>query len=194
MKPSVLLVECHPEPNPEKLALYVDWLEPYFEVKPVRVSQMTSTEVKEEAIVVTGSEWQIAKDPVPEIMTKLYLETRKPLLGICWGHQTLAHAWGAKVIKTKFIDKDETIRVLRTEELLYNMGLFFAASESHYEHVVPDRKLKRHFEVLAYSSSCKVEVIRHKERPLWGVQFHPERSGSAGRQLAFNFAKIVVNQ
>lgn len=190
----MLLIEAHPEPNPEKLKLYTDWLEPYFEVKPVHVSKITSTEVKEDAIVVTGSEWQILKDPVPEMITKLYLEAEKPLLGICWGHQTLAHAWGAGIIKTKFIDKNETIRVLRTEELLDNMGLFFAAQESHYEHVVRDGKLKRHFEVLAYSSSCKVEVIRHSQRPLWGVQFHPERSGSSSKKLAANFAKIVVNQ
>jgi GMP synthase (glutamine-hydrolysing) len=190
----VLLIEAHPERNPEKLKHYADWLSPYFEVAHVYVNDVTSTEVSEDAIVVTGSEWQIASDPIPEILPKLYLETQKPLLGICWGHQTLAHAWGAKVIrKSRFIERDETIRVLKTEELLYNMGLYFTASESHYEHVVPDRNLKKHFELLAYSSSCKVEVIRHIERPLWGVQFHPERSGAAGKRLAANFARIAAN-
>ncbi len=176
------------------MSAYVTWLEPHFGVTTVYVDEVKSLDVSEDAIVVTGSERQITKDPVPEVITKLYLETEKPLLGICWGHQTLAYAWGAKVIrKNRFIERDEVIRVLRTEELLYNMGLFFTASESHYEHVVPDANLKKHFELLAYSSSCKVEVIRHIERPLWGVQFHPERSGAAGKRLAANFARIVAN-
>jgi len=196
VKPSVLLIECHhdPEEEKDKLQAYIDWLAPFFKITHVYVADMTSTEVKEDAVVVTGSRWQIATDPVPEVITKLFLETGKPLLGVCWGHQTLAHAWGAKVVKkNRFIERDETIRVLKTEELLYNMGLFFTASESHYEHVVPDKNLKKYFELLAYSSSCKVEVIRHIERPLWGVQFHPERSGSSGKRLAANFAEIVAN-
>jgi len=196
VKPTVLLIECHhdPEEEKDKLQAYIDWLAPFFEITHVYVADLTSPEVKEDAIVVTGSRWQIASDPIPEIMPKLYLETTKPLLGICWGHQTMAHAWGAKVIrKNRFIERDEVIRVMKTEELLENMGLFFTANESHYEHVVKDKNLAKHFEVLAYSDSCKVEVIRHKERPLWGVQFHPERSGAAGRRLAANFARIVTN-
>ena len=196
MKPSVLLIECHhdPEEEKDKLQAYIDWLAPFFEITHVYVADLTSPEVKEDAIVVTGSRWQIASDPIPEIMPKLYLETSRPLLGICWGHQTLVYAWGAKVIrKNRFIERDEVIRVMKTEELLENMGLFFTANESHYEHVVKDKNLAKHFEVLAYSDSCKVEVIRHKERPLWGVQFHPERSGATGRRLAANFARIVAN-
>lgn len=194
MKPSVLLINTYKAADDKRMPNYVTWLEPHFGVTTVYVDELKSPDVSEDAIVVTGSERQIASDPIPEIMPKLYLETQKPLLGICWGHQTLAYAWGAKVIrKNRFIERDEVIRVLRTEELLENMGLFFTANESHYEHVVKDKNLAKHFEVLAYSDSCKVEVIRHKERPLWGVQFHPERSGAAGRRLAANFARIVAN-
>jgi GMP synthase-like glutamine amidotransferase len=196
VKPSVLLIECHhdPEEEKDKLQAYIDWLAPFFKITHVYVAALTSTEVKEDGVVVTGSRWQIATDPVPDVITKLFLETGKPLLGVCWGHQTLAHAWGGQVIrKNLFIEKTETIRVERSEVFLDGMGLYFSAHESHYEHVVPDANLKKHFEILAYSSSCKVEVIRHKERLLWGVQFHPERSGSSGRQLAANFANIVVN-
>lgn len=194
MKPSLLLIECHhdPEEEKDKLQAYIDWLAPFFQITHVYVADMTSTEVKEDGIVVTGSRWQIATDPIPEIITKLCLETGKPLLGVCWGHQALAAAWGAKIIKKrKFIKKDETIRVIEPGELLVEMGLFFTAHASHYEHVVRDGRLKRHFKVLAYSDSCRVEAIKHLERPLWGVQFHPERSGSSGRQLAANFAQIV---
>jgi len=191
-KPSVLFVECHPEPEPENLKFYLDWLAPHFEITHLHVTAMTSTEVNQDAVVISGSKWQITKNPVPQVLSELCRTFTKPLLGVCYGHQTLAHAWGARIVKKSFLKKDETIRVARTERLLEDMGLFFTAHESHAEHVVKDGKLKKHFEVLAFSDSCKVEVIKHHERPLWGVQFHPERSGSTGMRLAENFARIAA--
>lgn len=187
------MIEAHPEPSPADLQYYIDWLSPQFEINNVYIKDLNSTEVSQDCIVVTGSKWQLAKDPVPENLIRLFRETQKPLLAICWGHQALAAAWGAKVVKKTFIEKDETIRVEEADKMLDYLGLFFMAWESHYEHVVADGKLKRNFHLRAYSDSCKVEVIRHKERPLWGVQFHPERSKIAGRQIAINLARIARN-
>jgi len=76
--------------------------------------------------------------------------------------------------------------------LFDDLGLFFEAWESYYEHVVRNPRLSRNFEVVAHSASCDVEVIRHKTRLLWGVQFHPERSGDTGEFIARNFARIVA--
>lgn len=190
-KPSVLIIDCHPEPLLEKLAPYVKWLEPHFEVSTVYFSQLESTEIKEDAAVVTGSEWQILKVPVPSLMQTLYREIQKPLLGICWGHQTLARAWGASITSKPFIQTIEKIRVLKRDEFLKDMGECFYAFESHYEHVVADETLLAHFDVLANSASCEVEAIRHKSRPLYGTQFHLERSGELCLAIARNFADIV---
>lgn len=191
-KPSVLIVESFPEPDPTELKVYVDWLTPFFEVHTIYIKQMTSTDVAADAVVITGSRWQLASDPVPELITKLILETTKPVLAICWGHQVLAHAWGAKIIrKAELIERSETVHEDRDDDLLDELGLFFTIYASHYEHVVKGAKLKKNFHILAHSNSCEVEAIRHKSLPQWGVQFHPERSGDTGRRLARNFARMV---
>lgn len=193
MKPSVLLVNSYKSPDDVRLQPFLDWLLPYLEVKTVHVDNLEVTEVKEDGIVISGSERLITSENVPQALTKLVLETGKPLLGVCYGHQALAVAWGAKIIKKKNIEEEEVIRVTHSKGLLSNLGLFFNVIESHAEHIVHDKHLTKNFEVMAYSDSCKVEVIRHLERPLWGVQFHPERSGQVSVRLASNFAQFVAN-
>jgi len=193
MKPSVLIVESFPQPDEVELKPYIDWLAPHFEINSVYISDLNPTNISEDAVVVTGSKWQLAKNPVPENLICLYRETTKPLLAICWGHQALAAAWGAKVIKKReFIERSETINEKANDALFDDLGLFFEAWESHYEHVVRNHKLTRNFEVVAHSAFCDVEAIRHKTRPLWGVQFHPERSGDTGEFIARNFVRIVA--
>jgi len=86
MKPSVLIVESFPQPDAEELKPYIDWLAPHFEINSVYIANLDSSGITQDSIVVTGSKWQIAKDPIPEALTKLYQETTKPLLAICWGH------------------------------------------------------------------------------------------------------------
>ena len=100
-------------------------------------------------------------------------------------------AWGAGVVKRGFFEADDLIRVIRPDALLGGFSETFPAFKSHFEHVLPDDRLTRHFDVLAYSNRCSVEVIRHRSRPLWGTQFHPERSGETGERIAANFARIV---
>lgn len=65
-KPSVLTIESFPVPDPADLQIYTDWLSPCFEITNLYIDNLASTEVKEDCIVLTGSEWQLATDPVPE--------------------------------------------------------------------------------------------------------------------------------
>lgn len=194
-KPTVLLIEAHAEPEKERenLQAYFEWLSPHFDITHIHVNDMRSVNLTQDCVVVTGSRWQIATDPVPEALTRLYQTTKRPLLGVCWGHQTLASAWGAKVIqKAEEIKGNEVIHVLDTGDLLEGMGLHFTAHQSHYEHVVRDHNLRKNFRLLADSASSQVEAIKHQELPLWGVQFHPERSAQSGKLLAANFARMVL--
>ncbi|MBD3286683.1 hypothetical protein GF359_08800, partial [candidate division WOR-3 bacterium] len=109
-----------------------------------------------------------------------------------YGHEALASAWGAKIVTREKTEGEQTIKTRDPKGVIHNLGLFFMAFESHTEQVTKNRKLTRHFDILAASKGCPVEVIQHRKRPLWGVQFHPEKSFPEGRQIAENLARIIA--
>ena len=112
---------------------------------------------------------------------------RLPVLGICFGHQVIGLLHGAEVsIGTE--DRD-----LRRMEILQGEPLFAGLSgedefqEDHTEEIT----LPRGFIHLASSSHCFNEAMVHPESPVYGVQFHPESSGRAGKALIANFLSIA---
>ncbi|MEE8440878.1 MAG: bifunctional anthranilate synthase component II/anthranilate phosphoribosyltransferase [Spirochaetia bacterium] len=113
---------------------------------------------------------------------------RKPILGVCLGHQAIAHAYGARIVPAGRIvhGKAEPIN-------LDGRGLFRSiASPSvftryHSLAVDPD-SLPAELEVTARSGDGEVMGIRHVEHVVEGVQFHPESMASeAGKKLLANF-------
>jgi len=112
---------------------------------------------------------------------------RLPVLGICFGHQVIGMLYGAEVS----IGKED--RDLRRVEILQSEPLFAGLSgedefqEDHTEEIT----LPRGFSHLATSSHCFNEAMVHPELPVYGVQFHPESSGSAGKALIGNFLSIA---
>lgn len=145
-----------------------------------------------DAIILSGSGDLISRGAY----SKTYLEFLRynsiPCLGICYGHQMLAKAFGATVFsKLNHIEQQETIRVIKNDPLFKDLSPEFIALESHMEHVALNDLPSAGFELLANSPSCEVEAIKHIERCLYGVQFHPERSGIIGEIILRNFFDIV---
>ncbi|MBN2378219.1 gamma-glutamyl-gamma-aminobutyrate hydrolase family protein [candidate division WOR-3 bacterium] len=191
VKLKVLFIDCHQTSDDKQITDYISWLEPFFNIEKVHVDRLSPTKVDTDAIIISGSERSLSAEPVPKALETICLETTRPLLGIGYGHQALAAAWGAKIVTKDRIEGEETIRTQYPKGIIHNLGLFFTGLESHSDQVLRNNKLMKNFCVLAESSNCPVEAIQHKERPLWGVQFHPEKSIPEGRQLAENFARIV---
>jgi GMP synthase (glutamine-hydrolysing) len=117
-------------------------------------------------------EWQ---SPLTKTVQKI-IDQSIPLLGICYGHQLIAHMHGAKVQQPKTVT--EKIVGLKKVEwtkapswLKQSDGFWMAAS--HYQQVleVPD-----HFELAASRDDCPVESLAHKSKPIWTTQCHPEAS------------------
>ena len=121
---------------------------------------------------------------------RLIRQVKLPMLCICVTHQLLATALGGA---TDLAKKPEfgpvEIAVVDDGKILEGLGRKFTAWESHNDEVVktPDR-----FRVLARSSNCSVEAMRHETRDVFGVQFHPEVSHTQkGVDLFRNFLSIV---
>jgi anthranilate synthase/aminodeoxychorismate synthase-like glutamine amidotransferase len=103
---------------------------------------------------------------------------RLPLLGVCLGHQAIGQAFGAKIVRADRLMHGKVDRICHD-----NRGLFeglenpFEATRYHSLVIQPDT-LDSQFDVAAWSVSPDdtrvIMGIRHKEYPLYGVQFHPE--------------------
>jgi len=119
-----------------------------------------------------------------------YLEKAEfPILGICAGHQFMGRFFGGEVrpsLKPEF-GKVE-LRILKQDKLFDGVPLKSIVWESHNDEVsrIPDL-----FEVLAESDSCKIQAMKHKRRPYYGLQFHPEVEHTQfGDRIFNNFVKI----
>ena len=103
---------------------------------------------------------------------------RVPLLGVCLGHQAIGQAFGARIVRA------DRLMHGKTDDILHdNRGLFegldnpFTATRYHSLVIQPDT-LSDQFDVCAWSISPDgtrvIMGIRHREFPLYGLQFHPE--------------------
>lgn len=147
-----------------------------------------------DAVVLSGSEKCVTKGEYDETYLAFIRKVRVPVLGICYGHQVLALAYGEKItkkskyIRRKFPRQPEKVRIAKPRLIFAGVKSTILVDESHWEEVVlVDNK----FQALASSKSCPVEAIRLKGTNKFGVQFHLERSGEYGVTIMGNFYRIV---
>lgn len=97
-----------------------------------------------------------------------------PILGVCLGHQAIAHAFGAKIISAKKIMHGKTSTIFHD-----NKGIFKnipdAFNAARYHSLVVDKKtLSCDFKITAWTEDQEIMGIKHRALALLGVQFHPE--------------------
>ena len=84
------------------------------------------------------------------------------------------------------IDKKEKIQIVNPDILFSSIPNNPIFREKHTEYTT----LPKNFLLLAKSSSCQNEAMKHKTKNLYGVQFHPETSGNNGKTLLKNFLNL----
>jgi len=199
IRKKMLLINCYREEAEKKISGYRDWLRAgavaaglELTVRDVRDAGPFPGAKDFDAVVVSGSQKMVAAGEVETGLLEFLKYNRRPLLGICYGHQVLAAAFGAIVKKdaVKHLG-DEDVRLLGRHELFAHLPPVFKMRESHEEIVMRGRELEKSFSLQAENGSGLVEAIVHRMVPLYGVQFHPEKSGEPGIRLLGNFLKLI---
>ena len=116
-----------------------------------------------------------------------------PILGVCLGHQCIGHVFGANVVVNYRMMHGKTSLIHHNgKDLFVGMPNPFSATRYH-SLVIQRDSLPACLEVTAETEEGEVMGVRHREFPIWGVQFHPESILSeSGRTILANFLKLGV--
>ena len=113
---------------------------------------------------------------------------KKPILGVCLGHQSIGAAFGGKIVHAPELMHGKTSMIKHDGQGVYE-GLPnpFVATRYHSLIIEPD-SIPDDFEVTAYADDGVVMGVRHRSMPIEGVQFHPESIlTTSGKDLLANF-------
>ena len=120
---------------------------------------------------------------------------RIPTLGVCLGHQAIGAAYGGRVVRAATLMHGKTSRVRHAGDALFR-GLPDPLEVMRYHSLTVERAtLPESLEVTAWGvdAADEIHALRHREHPVWGVQFHPESVLTQnGRELLRNFLELAA--
>ena len=165
------------------------------DLKVYRNDQITITQIKKmkpKKIVISPGPGR-PEDAGISVEIICELSDKIPTLGVCLGHQAIGYAFGGKIIQAKRLMHGKTSRIVHNRKEIFK-GLDNPFEATRYHSLVIDSKsLPDCLEATAWTKDQDKEImgVRHKQLPIWGVQFHPESILTReGKALLNNFLKL----
>jgi para-aminobenzoate synthetase len=144
-----------------------------------------------DAIVISPGPGRPDRERDFGISARAVLDSDLPVLGVCLGHQGIAQLFGAKVELAPEPMHGREVQIEHTGKGIF-AGLRSPFTAVRYHSLIVT-DLPDELEVTAWTESDLIMGLCHRDRPLWGVQFHPESIGSEfGRELLRNFRDLVM--
>jgi len=113
------------------------------------------------------------------------LEFNIPILGICFGFQTIGISYGGKISTLKKKRQFKQLININNNELFLGLSKTSKFQQYHHDYL---SDCPPSFNIIAYNDI--IQGIKHNSKPIYGVQFHPELSGKSGEIVLFNFVNI----
>jgi anthranilate synthase/aminodeoxychorismate synthase-like glutamine amidotransferase len=167
------------------------WGEP---VEVVQGEEMTAESVRNLAprglLLSAGPGRPEEAQPTLALVRELHREL--PMLGICLGHQILCHAFGARVVHAPEVRHGRTSLIHHDGSGVF-AGLPSPIPAARYHSLVVDvTSLPASLVPNAFAETGELMGVRHRELPLWSVQFHPESFLTPhGKQLTRAFVELA---
>ena len=116
-----------------------------------------------------------------------------PTLGVCLGHQAIGEAYGGRVVRARTLMHGKTSQITHDGKGLFKDVPSPLEVMRYHSLVVEADSFPAELEVLARSrdDSSEIHALRHREHPVWGVQFHPESIlTQGGKDILRNFLTL----
>ena len=116
---------------------------------------------------------------------------RKPLFGVCLGHQSIGHYFGGRVIRADRLMHGKTSPILHHGTDVFR-GLPPGFKGTRYHSLIVERAtLPDCLEITAETAEGEIMGLRHRTLPIWGVQFNPESIATEdGMKILRNFLEL----
>jgi len=126
-----------------------------------------------------------------EVVRRFGKET--PILGVCLGHQSIAYAFGGRIVSAKRLMHGK-VSLIRHDDSEIFRGVPNPFEATRYHSLAVDRStLPDCLRITAETADEDREImgLRHEEYPIWGVQFHPESILTTyGKKIISNFLEL----
>ncbi|PAB59296.1 glutamine-hydrolyzing GMP synthase [Anaeromicrobium sediminis] len=157
----------------------------YCEVIPYTKAMEVIKERKPKGIIFTGGPNSAYLEDSPKIAEEVF-HMNIPILGICYGAQLMAHTLGGKVTKAETREYGRVeLKLNHTEDIFKDIIDSSKCWMSHTDYI---ESIPEGFEIIATTEACPVAAMKHTEKSLYGVQFHPEVEHSEyGFEMLRNF-------
>ena len=159
----------------------------YCEIHPFNADLQKFSDIPPHGVILSGGPNSVNDEGAPDLNEDIF-EWDVPVLGICYGLQILAH----KEIPGS-VEKADRREFGRSELIVDDKRDLFEGIPqesivwmSHGDHI---KQLSSNYEVIGHTDNAQVAAVRHKEKQIYGVQFHPEVVHTVyGKQIVENFA------
>ena len=157
----------------------------YSEILPWDINESKIIDLKPKGIILSGGPNSVTKSYTPRVPQCIF-DLGIPVLGICYGMQTLAEQMGGHVISA---DKKEfghsELEIVSDSVLFQELDKQINVWMSHGDQV---QDLPDDFNLLASTSTAPIAAMQHKTLPIYAIQFHPEVTHTEnGKRILDNF-------
>ena len=133
-------------------------------------------------IILSGGPASIYEKDAPRLSFNLQ-DVKVPLLGICYGHQLLAHELGGKVLASEFREYGvQSLTIERQDKIISGLQQNQSVVMSHGDRV---EEIPEGFVSIGSTETCKYAVMVNDEKKIFSVQFHPEVSHTQNGMTIF---------
>jgi len=165
-----------------------------FEIPPKEIGEL-GNRFNIRGLILSGGPSSVYERGSPKVDPKI-LDLGFPVLGLCYGHQLMAYLLGGRVERgTKQEYGTTLVTIDKPVDILKGLGRTEKVWMSHGDTV---QSLPEGFEILAHSENCPVAAYRHKEKAIFGLQWHPEvvhteHGGEMLRNFVFEVCRCQPN-
>lgn len=165
------------------------------DIKVVRNNELSIKDIEElnpKAIIISPGPGKPKDAGICEEVIK-YFSSKKPILGICLGHQAICETFGAKITYANEImhGKTSIINIDNTQNIFKNLNPEIKVAR--YHSLIADRNtIPYELQIIGETKDKTIMAVKHKKYDVYGLQFHPESVLTPfGKTIIKNFLEII---